>query len=106
MRPTEYPTIHYTELPSGPPDKPPDVEWEFYRREVGRLLAEGHEGKWILIKGDEIIGIYDSRDAAMDEVYERYPFPRPRVLVHQIQTWERLYRCMWMLRPRIWPVSS
>jgi hypothetical protein len=97
MRPTEYPTIHYTELPPGPPNKPPDVEWECYRREVGRLLAEGHEGRWVLIKGEEIIGLFDTREAAMAEGYKRYLIPRERFLVHPIQEWERLYRISWRL---------
>jgi hypothetical protein len=96
MQPIEYPTIHYTELPAAPLDEPQGVEWEFYRREVGRLLAEGHEGRWVLIKGEEIIGIYESRDAAMEEAHKRYPHPRPPILVHQIQTRERLYRVSWM----------
>ena len=39
-------------------------EWNFYRREVGRLLAEGQEGSWLLIKGDDIIGIWDTQEEA------------------------------------------
>ena len=66
MRPTEYHTIHYTELPPMPLDEPQGVECEFYRREVGRLLAEGHEGRWVFIKGEEIIGIYDTREEAFE----------------------------------------
>src|SRR5262249_10324027 len=95
MRPTEYPTIHYTELPPTPPAELPDPEWELYRREVGRLLAEGHEGKWILIKGEEIIGIYDTREEATEQAYKQCLIPRQPCLVHQIQTWERLYRVSW-----------
>jgi hypothetical protein len=86
-RPTQ---LHYTELPAPQPGGPPDPEWETYRREVGRLIAEGNEGKHILIKGDAIIGIYDTDKEAITEGYRRYlhePF-----LVHQIQTWERVYR--------------
>jgi hypothetical protein len=100
MRPLEYPTIHYTELAPACPDEPLAVEWNFYRREVGRLLKQGHEGRWVLIKGEEIIGIYDDREA-MAEVYKRYPFPRETLFVHQIQTRERLYR-----GPLIWTLGS
>ena len=46
----EPPTIHYTELPAAQPDSQLYHEWNFYRREAGRLLAEGHEGHWVLIK--------------------------------------------------------
>jgi hypothetical protein len=97
MRPTEYPTIHYTELQPFQDGGPLTVEWDFYRREVGRLLAEGHEGKHVLIKGEEIIGFFETRVAALDAAYDRFlgqPF-----LVHQIQTWERLYRVSWICRP-------
>src|SRR5437879_13162 len=34
-------TIHYTELPESEPDSPIRQEWNFYRRKVARLLAEG-----------------------------------------------------------------
>jgi hypothetical protein len=81
--------IHYTELPPSPPGTE-RLEWETYRREVGRLLAEGHEGKHVLIKHDAIIGIYDTDDEAMTEGYQRYS--NEGFLVHQIQTWERVYR--------------
>jgi hypothetical protein len=53
----EPPAIDYTELPDGSADSPIASEWKVYRREVGRLLAEGHENRWVLIKGVEIIGI-------------------------------------------------
>jgi hypothetical protein len=37
---------------------------ETYRREVGRLLAEGHAGRHALIKGEEVVSIWDTqRDA-------------------------------------------
>jgi hypothetical protein len=62
----ELPTIHYTELAEAPPDSPIAAEWNFYRREVGRLLAEGREGQWLLIKGEQIIGLY----ATHAEAYE------------------------------------
>jgi hypothetical protein len=64
MFPQTAQTIHWSELPPARPDSPLAAEWETYRREVGRLLAEGQEGKFALIKGDEIIGIFDSWDEA------------------------------------------
>jgi hypothetical protein len=39
-------------------------EWETYRQEVGTLLAQGLEGQFVLIKGDQIIGLFDSWEAA------------------------------------------
>ncbi len=88
-------TIHYTELPPGRPGEALTVEWDFYRREAGRLLAEGHEGRWVLIKGEEIIGIFDTCDAARDEAYRRFLIPRQPYLMHQIQTRERVLRVSW-----------
>jgi hypothetical protein len=90
-------TIHYTELPEGSADSPIAREWNVYRREVGRLLAEGHEGKWVLIKGEEIIGIWDSRDEARAVALERY-LMQP-VLIHQVLTREPVLRGPIWLRP-------
>jgi hypothetical protein len=92
MEPQFKRMLHYTELPAPQPGSPLAREVEFYRREVGRLLAEGHEGKWVLIKGEEIIGIYDTEDAAMAEARERYLVPRQPCLVQKIQTYQRVSR--------------
>ena len=85
-----YPTIHYTELLPSRPGSPLAEEWELYRREVGRLLAEGHEGKHILIKGEQIIGLYNTHLEALDAANQR--FLRQSFLIHQVQTRERVYR--------------
>jgi hypothetical protein len=87
--PKERPTIHYTELPPAKPGEDLAEEGETYRREVGRLLAEGNEGRYILIKGQQIIGIWDKRDDALSMGYEKFllqPF-----LGHQIQERECLF---------------
>jgi hypothetical protein len=47
-------------------------EWEVYRREVGRLIAEGHEGRWVLIKENNLIGVFDTREEARAESLKRY----------------------------------
>jgi hypothetical protein len=54
------PYIHYTELPEEDESSPLHREWNTYRREVGRMLAEGHEGKVALIHRDTILGLFDS----------------------------------------------
>jgi hypothetical protein len=56
--PAEPTTLHYTELAPMAPNSPLYHEWNVYRREVGRLLAEGHEGKFVLIKGEEMVGLF------------------------------------------------
>jgi hypothetical protein len=87
----EYPTIHYTELVPAQPDSENFLAWETYRREVGRLLAEGKEGQHVLIKGDEIIGFWDTHVGALAAGYERFGRADP-FLVHQVQERERVYR--------------
>lgn len=86
--PPEPPTIHYTELPPAEPGEELGEEWETYRREVGRLLADGNEGRYILIKGKEIIGIWQTQKEAFVAADQR--FPLQPYLVHQIKERERL----------------
>ncbi len=87
-------TIHHTELRPAEPDSPLFVEWEAYRREVARLLAEGHEGRHVLIKGEEVVGLFATDEEAVIEGYRRY-FGQP-FLVHQVQERERLLRVSWL----------
>jgi hypothetical protein len=86
----ERPTIPYTELPAAEPDSPLYQEWEFYRREVGRLLAEGQEGRFILIKGEDIIGIWDTAEDAEAVAHHRY-LMQP-CLIQQVRSREPLLR--------------
>ncbi len=105
MEASEPRTIHYTELGPTEPGSKIAQEWDTYRREVGRLLAEGHEGKHVLIKGDEILGLFDTREAATKEGYKRFLVPPQPFLVHQIQTRERVYRVSQRWRPRTCPTA-
>jgi hypothetical protein len=76
-------TIHYTELPPAQPGEPLAAEWNTYLREAPRLLAEGLEGKFVLIKGQEVIGTYDTLDAAHVAGLRQYlgqPFMVRRIL--------------------------
>jgi hypothetical protein len=87
-------TIHYSQLKPSPQD-PVDEEMATYLRAVGQLLAEGHEGQWALIKKTDIVGIFHSDRAALDEGYRR--FQLSGFLVQQIQTHEPVYRVhAWM----------
>src|SRR5438094_10285553 len=65
-------TIHYTQLKDLPPDNALCREWNTYRRELPRLLQEGHEGKVALVKGDDIVLICENWDEAVKEGYRRY----------------------------------
>jgi hypothetical protein len=86
----ERPTVHYTELPEDASGGPIADEWNFYRREVGRLLAEGHEGRWVLIKGEKIIGIWDTEEEA-DQVRLQSFLMQP-VLLKQVAVREPILR--------------
>lgn len=82
--------MHYTELLEAKPGSVPATEWNTYRRQVGRWLAEGQAGRYVLIKGEEIIGIYHMDAAAGETGYKRYlgqPF-----LVHLICVEEPYWR--------------
>jgi hypothetical protein len=93
-------TIRHTELPAAPPGEVLSLEWNTYRREVGRLLAEGHAGKFVLIKGSQIIAFYDAWDAAREaglRLYLMEPF-----LVHEVRAEEPLRRVRGYTIP--WPI--
>jgi hypothetical protein len=86
----ERPTLHYTELADALPDSPIVTEWNYYRREVARLLSEGHEGKWVLIKHEKIIGIWDTWEEAYQTAIRDYLMQH--VLIQQVRTREPILR--------------
>ncbi len=90
LPPLERPTVHYSELPDSAPGSALKREWDCYRREVGRLLAEGHEGRWVLIKGDAIIGIWDTKDETRAVALAKY-FSEPS-LTQQVRSREPVLR--------------
>ena len=57
-------SIHYTELREDPSNDPAAPGYNVFVREVGRLIAEGNEGKWIVIAEGRLIGVYDTRAEA------------------------------------------
>jgi hypothetical protein len=65
--------VHYTELPPAKPDEVFYQEWNTYRHEVGRLLAEGLQGRFVLIDGTEIVGIFETWEAARAIALTRSP---------------------------------
>jgi hypothetical protein len=73
-----------------PPDSPIAKEWDLFRRELPRLLAEGHEGRWALVKNEELIGIWHTYDEARTIGLER--FGVVPMLVQEIRAWYRPVR--------------
>jgi hypothetical protein len=92
MEQTYRTSLHYTEVPALPPDSVLYQEYTTYRRELPRLLQEGHEGKFILIKGDTIIGLYSTHDEAVDEGRRRYLLKG--FVVHPIREYEPVIRIL------------
>lgn len=90
MSTQDRPTIDHTEIAPAVPGSPLECEWETYRREVGSLIAAGHEGEWVLIKGEEVIGCFASRREAIDAGSQRF-FRQP-ILVHQVLSREPVLR--------------
>ena len=86
MKDQESNTIGWDELPTPEPGSVLAEEWNTYRREVSRLLKEGHENQHVLIKGSQIIGIWKSHEEALQEGYKRYLMQA--FLVHQVRTRE------------------
>lgn len=68
-----------------------------YRREVGRLLAEGHEGKWVLIKDDHVHGIWHTEEE-VNQVRVQH-FPMQDVMIKQILEREPMVRCTRLFHP-------
>jgi hypothetical protein len=91
-------TIHFSGLPEDMSGGPLACAWNAYRREVARLLAEGHESRWVLIRGEAVVGIWDTEAEARTAAADR--FLMQPVLIHQVQVREAvlptptfLYRC-------------
>jgi hypothetical protein len=49
-----------------------EKELETYKRKRGGWIHEGKEGLWVVIHGEEIIGMFPSLEAALEAGYERF----------------------------------
>jgi hypothetical protein len=54
--------------------RPLAAEAATYFRELSRLVAEGHEGRCVLIRGDKVESIWDTFDDACQAGRERFGF--------------------------------
>ena len=46
-----------------------------HRRELPRLLAEGHANRWTLIRQGAVLGVWDTYRDALQAGYERFSQP-------------------------------
>jgi hypothetical protein len=67
-----------------------EQEFATYRRELRRLLDEGHANRHALIKGDEIISIWDTQRDALQAGHERYGLEPFAVCKLDELSWQRL----------------
>lgn len=73
-------------------------EMEIYRCELPRLLAD--EGKFVLIYGTEVLGIFEDEGDAVEAGYRRVGFATP-FLIKQIRQKEPVY-----VVPSVFPCRS
>ena len=73
-----------------PADSPIRQAWNTYRREAPRLIREGLERRFALIKGDAIVGIFDSFAEGLRKGRKLYRMPP--FLVQPIRALEPLLR--------------
>jgi hypothetical protein len=74
-----------------------DRELEVYRRELPRLVRE-HPGEFVLIRGDEVVGFWESEGQAYEAGCERFG-PEP-FLVRQVREAEQPLRLFIDVGPR------
>ena len=75
-----------------------EQELATYRREVLRLVAEGHQGKYVLIQGNQVDSVWDTQDDALRAGYDRFGLEM-RFLVKQIVEVEKIYYFSRMISP-------
>jgi hypothetical protein len=62
------------------------TELATYQRELPRLLSEGEEGRWVLVKGTGVISTWETFNDAIQVGYDRFgqaPFLVQQVLPEQ-----------------------
>lgn len=79
-------------------DQVPDIsdgeplacEWRTFKREIYRLIGEGHAGRFALVKGDELVRVYDTLQEA--DLNGRALFGSEPFLVQEIQLYLKTQR--------------
>ena len=50
--------VHHSELGPYAPGAPTAVEWDVFRSQLGRMLADGRSGQFVLIDGESVVGYF------------------------------------------------
>jgi len=56
--------------------KPLEREIATYFRELPQLIADGHEGRYALIRDEDLLSVWDTLDDALQAGHERFGFER------------------------------
>jgi hypothetical protein len=54
------------------PASPTEADLAAYLRELPRLLTEGHAGRYALIKGDDVVSVWDTQRDVLQAGYDRF----------------------------------
>jgi hypothetical protein len=63
--------IMVDQVPDPRPGEPFAEEWKTFKREVYRLLSAGNRGRFALIKGDQVVSVWDTHRDALQAGRER-----------------------------------
>jgi hypothetical protein len=88
--PSQQPPQEYPGLPEMEPASLGEEEWNLFRRELGRLIQDGHRGRFALIKAGEPISVWDTRKDAVQAGQLLYP--QVTCLIQQILPYLRPLR--------------
>ncbi len=69
---TEAQPTPSAEVSTAPASIKIDPEFVAYLRELPRLLADGHAGRYALLKGDEVLSVWDTQRDVLQAGYERF----------------------------------
>jgi hypothetical protein len=69
------------------------TELATYQRELSRLLTEGEEGRWVLVKGSDVISTWDTFEDAIQIGYDR--FGQTAFLVQQVRAEQPVAQQPW-----------
>ena len=56
--------------------KPLEREIRTYYRELPRLIADGHEGRYALIRDEELLSVWDTLEDAVTAGHDKFGFER------------------------------
>jgi hypothetical protein len=71
------------EIPDIPAGEPFAEEWRAFKRQVHRLVSEGKTGKFAVLNGDQLVGVWDTLSDA--DLAGRREFGGAPFLVQEIQ---------------------